>query len=91
MSGRGSARKKNFKKGIDSDDSRRKREETRIVVRKEKRDEVSTMIRVVVRVDTAVEGSRVDAGACTPLERPGATASANRCNEPSAKTRNRHR
>ena len=39
MSGRGSDRKKNFKKGIDSDDSRRKREETRIVVRKEKRDE----------------------------------------------------
>ena len=39
MSGRASDRKKNFKKGIDSDDSRRKREETRIVVRKEKRDE----------------------------------------------------
>eukprot|EP01046_Picozoa_sp_COSAG06_P105511 COSAG06_NODE_51750_length_310_cov_0.729858_1_plen_37_part_01 len=37
MSGRASDRKKNFKKGIDSDDSRRKREETRIVVRKEKR------------------------------------------------------
>jgi importin subunit alpha-1 len=38
MASRGD-RKKNFKKGIDSDDSRRKREETRIVVRKEKREE----------------------------------------------------
>ena len=32
MSGRGSDRKKNFKKGVDTDESRRKREETRIVV-----------------------------------------------------------
>jgi importin subunit alpha-1 len=39
MSSRSGERKKNFKKGIDADDSRRKREETRIVVRKEKRDE----------------------------------------------------
>eukprot|EP01047_Picozoa_sp_COSAG01_P010628 COSAG01_NODE_454_length_16827_cov_61.424199_3_plen_570_part_00 len=39
MSSRPHDRKKNFKKGIDADDSRRKREETRVVVRKEKREE----------------------------------------------------
>jgi HEAT repeat protein len=39
MPSRQDDRKKNFKKGIDGADSRRSREETRITVRKEKRDE----------------------------------------------------
>ena len=59
MSGRASDRKKTFKKGIDSDDSRRKREETRIVVRKEKRDEALRAKRQGLGVASSKPGQRI--------------------------------
>ena len=68
MSGRGSDRKKNFKKGIDSDDSRRKREETRIVVRKEKRDEALRAKRRTQGAAPAAPEAAGNAAVGTPVQ-----------------------
>lgn len=67
---RADRRKKGFKKGIDPEDARRKREDNIVELRKNKRDENLQKKRMVF----ALEGTTGDAGDMTDSSARGAAA-----------------